>query len=100
MARPSRVPLRNGDLHDRLLDAALRVLAEGGAAALTVRGIADAAGTSTIGIYTHFGGRAGLLEVLYRRGFERLRAALIAVPAGDALDRVRNLLAAYRRFAL
>jgi AcrR family transcriptional regulator len=89
------------DLRERLVAAGLRVLDEHGPAELTVRRIADAAGSSTMGVYTKFGGRAGVLEAVYRRGFELLRAALAAVP--EAADPIRNLLdlaLAYRRFAL
>jgi AcrR family transcriptional regulator len=89
------------DLRNRLVAAGLRVLDEHGPAELTVRRIADAAGSSTMGVYTKFGGRAGVLEAVYCRGFELLRATLAEVP--EAADPIRHLLdlsRAYRRFAL
>ncbi|OLB67003.1 MAG: hypothetical protein AUI10_01185 [Actinobacteria bacterium 13_2_20CM_2_72_6] len=86
---------------DQFVGAGLRVLAERGAAELTVRRVAEAAGASTMGIYTRFGSRAGMLEAIYRRGFELLRDALVeardAAPAGQ---RILPLATAYRRFAL
>src|SRR2546423_11697577 len=83
---------------DQFVGAGLRVLAERGAAELTVRRVAEAAGASTMGIYTRFGSRAGMLEAIYRRGFELLRDALVeardAAPAGQ---RIVPLAVAYRR---
>src|SRR2546430_275955 len=85
---------------DQFVGAGLRVLAERGAAELTVRRVAEAAGASTMGIYTRFGSRAGMLEAIYRRGFELLRDALVeardAAPAGV---RIVPLAIAYRRVA-
>jgi AcrR family transcriptional regulator len=66
-----------------------------------LRRVAEAAGASTMGIYTRFGSRAGMLEAIYRRGFELLRDALVTArdtaPAGS---RIVPLAVAYRRFAL
>jgi AcrR family transcriptional regulator len=88
-------------LRERLVAAGLQVLDRQGPAELTVRQIADAAGSSTMGVYTKFGGRAGILEAIYRRGFELLRLALGEVPAaGDPIRHVLDLALAYRRFAL
>jgi AcrR family transcriptional regulator len=108
-------------VRDRLVAAGLRVLADS-PAALTVRRIAQVAGTSTMGIYTCFGGRTGILEAIYLSGFEALRAALAGGPSGlaegpsglagarsglagapsggDPVDRILGLALAYRRFAL
>src|SRR2546430_12044349 len=87
-------------LADPFVAAGLRVLAERGAAELTVRRVAEVAGASTMGIYTRFGSRTGMLEAIYRRGFEMLRDALTeardAAPVGS---RPIPLAIAYRRFA-
>jgi AcrR family transcriptional regulator len=89
------------DLRERLVTAGLQVLAQHGPAELTVRRIAEAAGSSTMGVYSRFGGRTGMLEALYRRGFDLLRAALGTVlEAGDPIRRILDLGLAYRRFAL
>jgi AcrR family transcriptional regulator len=86
---------------DQFVTAGLRVLAERGAAELTLRRVAEAAGASTMGIYTRFGSRAGMLEAIYRRGFELLRDALVeARDAAAAQSRIMALGIAYRRFAL
>jgi AcrR family transcriptional regulator len=77
------------------------VLHEHGAAELTVRRVAEVAGSSTMGIYSRFGGRAGMLEAIYRRGFELLRDALAGAAEGvpDPLARILATASAYRRFA-
>ena len=59
------------------------------------------AGTTTMALYTGFGSRDGLLDVVYAHGFEQLRArmepaALVSDPAAAVLQ----LLDAYRDFAL
>jgi AcrR family transcriptional regulator len=90
----------SSELRDRFVAAGLEVLQEHGAAELTVRRVAEAAGSSTMGIYTRFGGRSGMLEAVYRRGFELLRDALTGIPAGPPLARIVSLGRAYRRFAL
>jgi len=102
MATPSTSPASQPDeLRERLVDAGLELLDRHGPAELTVRRIAEAAGTSTMGVYTKFGGRTGVLEAIYRRGFELLRAALDAAPhAEDAVRRILDLALAYRRFAI
>jgi AcrR family transcriptional regulator len=91
-------------LEDRFIAAGLRVLAEHGAAELTVRRVAELAGSSTMGIYTHFGGRTGMLEAIYRRGFDLLRDALLhardSVTGADPGAGVVALVCAYRDFAL
>jgi AcrR family transcriptional regulator len=86
---------------DALLTAASDLLASSGPDALTVRAIADRAGCSTMGVYTHFGGKDGVVEALFVEGFQRLGAALSSVPTtDDPLDDLRASCASYRRFAL
>lgn len=88
-------------LRERLITAALRVVADHGLGELTVRRVAEVADTSTMGVYSRFGSRIGVLQALYTRTFDMLAQALAAVPAGDTP--VADLLAiarAYREFAL
>jgi AcrR family transcriptional regulator len=86
---------------DRFVSAGLRVLHERGAAELTVRRVAELAGSSTMGIYSCFGGRAGMLEAIYRRGFELLENAITAPQArADPHRAIIAIATAYRRFAL
>jgi AcrR family transcriptional regulator len=86
---------------ETLLDAALRLLEERGPGALRVRELAEAAEQSTMGVYTHFGSKQGLLEQLYLHGFRLLESRLDGVPS-DRQGR-HGLLAfalAYRAFAV
>src|SRR4051794_8308799 len=86
---------------ETLLDAALRLLEERGPGALRIRDLAAAAEQSTMGVYTHFGSKQGLLEQLYLHGFRRLEDQLDRIPSDD--DGHQGLLAfalAYRAFAL
>ena len=97
---------------DRLVTAALRVADAQGLGELTVRRIAEAAGMSTMAVYSGFGGRTGVLEALYRRAFQLLTEAFEAVekPSGDdagaddatarADGYLLALALAYRSFAL
>ena len=92
-------------LRDRFVAAGLDILQTEGAAELTVRRVAGAAGSSTMGIYSCFGGRAGMLDAIYSRGFEVLRDALAAAPTGGtpadpSTERILALARAYREFAL
>lgn len=91
-----------GELRSDLLDAAVRVLREQGAPHLTLRRVAEEARTSTMGIYTCFGGRAGLLEAIYRYGFDVLREALLRSLDGqvEPFERIMAVAYGYREFAL
>lgn len=84
-----------------LLEAAHRLLEDHGSDALTVRRIATEAGMSTMNVYSRFGGKDGVIDVLYIDGFERLYATLADVPAtDDALHDLYESARAYRHFAM
>jgi len=86
---------------ETLLDAALRLLEERGPGALRIRDLAAAAGQSTMGVYTHFGSKQGLLEQLYLYGFRRLEERLNSVPSdGRGREELLAFALAYRAFAL
>jgi AcrR family transcriptional regulator len=85
----------------RLIEAALRLLESGGPEAVQARKLAGEVGTSTMAVYTHFGGMAELFEALMREGFDRFTAHVVAVPQSDdpmADFFVRGM--AYRQWAL
>jgi AcrR family transcriptional regulator len=88
----------HAELRERLVSAALRVAGEQGLGELTIRRIAEAAGTSTMSVYSRFGSRAGVLEALYRRAFTMLGDAFEAVPSSPT--HILDLAMAYRAFAL
>jgi len=84
-----------------LVRAAGDLLAREGATALTVRAIASAAGTSTMNVYSRFGGKDGVVEQLWLRGFDLLAEAMSeAGTTDDPIEDLRRCGLAYRRFAL
>ncbi len=60
----------------KILAAASELFLEGGLAALSVRAIAKRASLSTIGIYSQFEGKQGVLDALYIDGFEMVAKAM------------------------
>jgi AcrR family transcriptional regulator len=95
-------PGAGDDLTRRLIDEAGRLLLEHGIGGLSLRKLATAAGTSTMSVYTRFGGKQQLLAAMYREGFDRLGASLLdaARTDGDPLHVLAEIGAAYRRAAL
>ncbi|WP_428152362.1 TetR/AcrR family transcriptional regulator [Brevundimonas sp.] len=84
-----------------VIDAAARILAEEGLAALTVRRVADRVNASTKVVYTLFGGKEGLLEAVYLGAFDRLSAEMVGPAArSDPRERVLASARTYRLFAL
>jgi AcrR family transcriptional regulator len=67
---------------EKILEAVSILFLEGGTAALSVRAIAEAAGVSTIGIYSHFDGKQGILDALYIEGFEAVDHAMSVLDLG------------------
>ena len=89
------------DVRGRLVEEAARILDEQGPAALSARRLAAGAGTSTMAVYTHFGGMGPVVDAVATEGFRRLIAAVDEVERGD--DPLQDLLAmavAYRSNAL
>jgi AcrR family transcriptional regulator len=83
-----------------VLAAARRRFLEGGIDALSVRAIATDAGCTTMAVYTHFGGKDGLIQHFFDEGFARLADAQREVPETLPLDeRVVALCRSYRRIA-
>ena len=86
-----------------LLAAAERLVAEGGPAALSVRAVADAAGTTTRAVYSLFGSKEGLLVAsLARDAFVFLFTELGKLEETDdpAADLVENGVLVFRRLVL
>jgi len=85
-----------------LLDAAERIVDEGGLGALSVRRVAGEVGTTTRAVYSLFGSKDGLVVALGVRAFDLLRAAIDALPATDdpAGDLVKAGVVVFRGFVL
>jgi AcrR family transcriptional regulator len=66
-------------LRTELVETAARLVATEGRAGLTLRRVAKEVGTSTMAVYTHFGGMDELRREVRREGFARLREQLDAV---------------------
>ena len=98
MARPR---VHDDALRTRLLDEASAVVAGGGAANLTVRGLAARAGTSASAVYSLFGSREDLLRAVGDEAFARFAQRLAAVPrTADPAADLLGLGLAYRQNAL
>ena len=86
---------------EALITAGMRLLERDGLDALRARRVAAEVGTSTMAVYTHFGGMTGLLDAIAAEAFARFAQALTAAPQTD--DPVADFFTggiAYRRFAL
>ena len=89
------------DTRAEILAAALAILDEEGHSSLTVRRVAARAGCSTIGVYTWFGGKDGLVDAILLDGFRRFADALArARPRKSPLGTLLGQAVAYRRWAL
>ena len=73
----------NPEARPALIDVAARLLAESGPHALSARRIAAEVGSSTMAVYTHFGGMGGLVREMVHEGFARLQRYMTSVSATD-----------------
>jgi AcrR family transcriptional regulator len=83
-----------------LLHAAVEILDKDGPDALQTRKIAGAAGTSTMAVYTHFGGMSALIAAVAEQGLCQFDAALTMAPTADPVADLIATGIAYRRFAI
>ncbi|MCX2729250.1 TetR/AcrR family transcriptional regulator [Saccharopolyspora sp. NFXS83] len=87
-------------MRDRLVEAAVRLLAEEGPAVLQARRLAREVDASTMAVYHYFGGMPQLLAAVVDEGFRRLDVRLAAVPStDDAVTDLGGLALAYRAAA-
>ena len=88
------------DVETVVLDAAAGMLLEGGVDTLTMRSLAEAAGVAPMTLYNRFGGKCGVLEALFRRGFDRLAEGFRDLPEGEGRARLRHACLVYRDLAV
>jgi AcrR family transcriptional regulator len=86
-----RKRLHGDETAEALLDTAERIVDAEGLDALTVRRVAEGAGTTTRAVYSVYGSKDGLVVALGRRAFDYLRRDLEALPetadpAGDLVE--------------
>ena len=97
-------PYHHGDLRRALIDAALQLVGEGGAEAVSVREAARRAGVSPGAPFRHFPTRDALMQAVAEEAQRRFRAEIEAALAeagpGDPLARFRCLGLAYLRWAM
>src|SRR5947209_19005439 len=74
---------RKASVRLQLIEAAARLIATEGASGLTVGRVAESVGTSTMAIYTHFGGMPELRRAVRREGFARLAARAAQMEESD-----------------
>lgn len=100
--RKPRGRYHHGELREALVATALRVVAEEGVDALSLRDLARRLGVSHAAPAHHFPDRTALLVELAGQGFLRLSRALEAAAGGERPRAGRLVLAtrAYVRFAL
>jgi AcrR family transcriptional regulator len=84
----------------RLITTATRLLTEQGVEAVTLRGIAKAAGVSHGAPLRHFSGRAELLSAVAALGFAELGEREALLPAGTPRERLIAACHGYLDFAL
>jgi AcrR family transcriptional regulator len=87
-------------VRDEMLHAAVGLLDEHGPDALQTRKVASAAGTSTMAVYTHFGGMGGLIAGVGEEGLRQFDAALTVPQTGDPVADLFICGGAYRRYAI
>jgi AcrR family transcriptional regulator len=99
-------PYHHGDLRAALVRSAIGLLRDAGPEALTLRGVARAAGVSQAAPYRHFADRRALVAAVAEDGFERLGAAMRRAMEGDGPGEgtagrpgLKAVAVAYVRFA-
>jgi AcrR family transcriptional regulator len=86
---------------EQLIEGGIRILERDGISALSARKLAAETGTSTMAVYTHFGGMTDVLDSIAGEAFARFTRALTEVEQSD--DPVADFFvmgARYREFAL
>src|SRR5713101_8147875 len=95
MRRPKTY--HHGNLREALLEAAIRLIAEVGPTAFTLREVARRAGVSHNAPYRHFRDRDDLMAAVAAQGFRELKRAMLdaSKPQLTALDRLKRSGLAY-----
>ncbi len=93
----------HGDLRAALLAEAAAMIAEGGAASVTMRAIGRRLGVSRAAPYRHFADKTALLVAVAADGFNRLKDRLQTIDGGgprSGVERFRRMGEEYVRFAV
>lgn len=97
-----RKPYHHGNLREVLLSAAIRLIAEVGPTAFTLREVARRAGVSHNAPYRHFKDKDDLLAAVATQGYRELTEAMLEAAAEQpgALDQLKRAGIGYVTFAL
>src|ERR1700752_5133044 len=97
-----RKPYHHGNLREELLEAAIRLIAEVGPTAFTLREIARRAGVSHNAPYRHFRDKDDVIAAVATQGYRELNTAMLeaAKPETDTVRRLKCAGLAYIAFAL
>ncbi len=102
--RPTpRTEARKAAARERILEAAIDQLDEGGYASATVQAVAARAGVATGSVYRHFPSKSELFAEVFRRATQReidVLAELARADAGPVVERVAAGVEAFARRAL
>src|SRR5690625_542942 len=93
MTPSSTVPAGRDQTRQRVIEAAIELLARDGRDAVTTRAVADAAGVQAPAIYRLFGDKEGLLDAVAEYGFASFVASKNVDPNPD--DRIDDLRAGW-----
>jgi AcrR family transcriptional regulator len=88
------------EMRQDILQAARDIIAEEGAGALSIRGIARRINYSAPALYEYFSGKEAIAEALFIAGFRELARTMGQVTEPDPVRQVRALGIAYRAFAI
>jgi AcrR family transcriptional regulator len=90
------------EMRQDILQAAREIIAEEGAGALSIRGIARRIGYSAPALYEYYAGKEEIARALFVVGFERLAEAMEHAEQAhaDPPERIRAMGEDYRQFAL
>ncbi|GAB4097842.1 TetR/AcrR family transcriptional regulator [Sinomonas halotolerans] len=86
---------------ERLIQAAMELLASSGGAAVSTRQITDLAGVTAPTLYHHFGDKDGLMEAVVARGFEEFMQSEGSIErSGIPVEDVRRLWDVHVQFGI
>ena len=98
---PANTTYHHGDLPAACLTAALELVEEGGATALSLRAVARRAGVSPAAPYRHYADREALVSAVATIGYRELAERLAAAhPAPSTPEQLASVGVAYVEFAL
>jgi AcrR family transcriptional regulator len=97
----SKAPYHHGNLRPALVRAAMELLEESGAAALSLRAVARRAGVSPAAPYRHYADREALVSAVAAVGYRELAERLSAAhPSPSTPEQLAAVAIAYVQFAL